>query len=145
MSIDRSDLVGAWRLVDWRIEYADGRVTRPFGNDAVGQLLYSADGHMSATVAAARRPSLGRQNARHAAASARAAAFDSYFHYAGRWRVDGPVVVHDVDYALNPGLAGTEQRREVLLEGSSLQLSATEAIGDGGERRHVLAWQRVAD
>ncbi|WP_326636875.1 lipocalin-like domain-containing protein [Streptosporangium sp. NBC_01755] len=50
------DLVGAWRLVEWRIVSAVGRVSHPIGTDAVGLLCYTPDGRMSVTIA--RRSSL---------------------------------------------------------------------------------------
>lgn len=144
MSVGAEELIGAWSLRDWRIEYEDGRVTRPFGEDAAGQLLYSADGRMSATVSAKDRRALDTANARNAAETDKATAFDSYFHYAGRWHLDGDVVVHTVILALNPGFVGTAQRRSVRLEGTELELAAQESMGDGRSRRHLLAWQRVA-
>ena len=146
MTIAPEELVGTWALVDWRIEYLDGRVTRPFGVDAAGQLVYSADGHMSASVSRAGRSRLDAANARLASVADKAAAFDGYFHYAGRWHLDGNTVVHSVDLALNPDFVGSEQRRRVDFDGAQdLQLSADEPVGERGARRHVLAWRRVAD
>lgn len=143
MILSADSLVGAWTLRDWRIEYDDGRVTRPFGADAAGQLLYSADGRMSAAVSARDRRRLGAANARDAADAEKVASFDSYFHYAGRWHLDGDVVVHAVNQALNPNFVGTAQRRSVRLDGNNLELSAEENIGDDSLRRHVLEWRRA--
>ena len=145
MSLAPDSLVGAWSLVDWRIEYRDGRVTRPYGDDASGQLLYSADGRMSATVAAASRARLEQANARKASDVQKAAAFDSFFHYAGTWRIEDDTVVHSVVFALNPDMVGTEQRRKASLnEANDLELSAGESLDEGSARRHVLTWRRVA-
>ena len=47
MSLRAEQFIGAWSLIEWRIDYSDGRVTHPFGQNAVGQLIYSADGSMS--------------------------------------------------------------------------------------------------
>jgi hypothetical protein len=43
-------LVGAWRLVSWQNQAADGQVTYPMGTDAMGYLLYGADGRFSVTI-----------------------------------------------------------------------------------------------
>ena len=43
-------LVGAWRLVSWENQADDGRVTHPMGTDAIGSLLYTADGRFSVTI-----------------------------------------------------------------------------------------------
>ena len=40
--------LGAWDLVDWRTTDAAGNVRFPYGEEAQGQVTYSADGRMSA-------------------------------------------------------------------------------------------------
>ena len=34
-------LVGAWQLLSWENQAADGQVTYPMGTDALGSLLYT--------------------------------------------------------------------------------------------------------
>src|SRR5215212_1932972 len=46
----RDALVGAWRLVSWENRAADGQVTHPMGTDAIGYVLYTADGRFSITI-----------------------------------------------------------------------------------------------
>lgn len=143
MPHSREDFIGAWQLVDWRIEYADGAVTKPFGEGAHGYILYSADGTMTASIAKANRPRFGIANARNASADRKAAAFDSYFHYAGRWQIDGDDVVHAVTQSLNPDMTGTDQRRLAVFDGKGgLVLSAVEGIANGGQRHHILQWEQ---
>lgn len=138
------DFIGAWMLVDWRIEYSDGGVTRPFGEGAHGYIIYAADGAMTASIAKAARPPFGIANARNANAEQKAAAFDSYFHYAGPWRIEGEEVVHQVTMSLNPDMTGTEQRRLAVFDGSGgLTLSAHEPLKDGTSRHHILQWKAV--
>jgi Lipocalin-like domain len=45
----RDALVGAWRLVSWENHAADGQVTHPMGTDAIGYVIYAADGRFSIT------------------------------------------------------------------------------------------------
>ena len=140
-----ADFIGTWNLADWRIEYADGGVTRPFGESALGYIVYAADFTMTASIAKAMRPSFGVANARNASAQQKAEAFDSYFHYAGPWRVDGEDVVHRVTMSLNPDMTGTDQRRRAEFDGKGgLILSASEVTKDGALRRHILQWIRAA-
>lgn len=136
-------LVGAWRLARWEIIHSDGTTTEPFGAGAEGLLVYSADGWMSAAIMAAGRSPLSRGNPRQAPEAERAAAFDGYFSYGGRWRIVGQCVRHDVCVALNPALVGTPQWRDAVLEGDSLTLSARESA-TGAERLHRLRWRRAA-
>ncbi|MEW4467527.1 lipocalin-like domain-containing protein [Parasphingorhabdus sp. JC815] len=145
MPHDRSDFIGAWRLIDWRIEYSDGAVTRPFGEGAHGYIIYSSDGTMTASIAKAERPAFGLANARNASEAQKTAAFDSYFHYAGPWELDGDEVVHSVTMSLNPDMTGTQQRRVARFSGDDgLTLSAFEVTKDGGKRHHILQWQKLA-
>lgn len=139
------DLLGAWELVRWRIRYSDGRPdSYPYGEDARGWLLYDRSGRMSATIGRADRPRISQENVRLAPLAEQAAAFDSLFHYGGRWHVDGRRVVHTVDYALNPNFPGTEQVREItLLPPDGLVLSAEATSMSGTTIRHELAWRRV--
>ena len=138
-------LVGAWQLERWEIlrEAAGGEraASLPFGAGAEGLLLYTADGWMSATLMAEGRRPLSRANPRNAPAAERAAAFDGYFSYAGRWSLDGRQVRHEVTVALNPAMVGTLQLREARLDGRTLTLSAEETVADG-LRRHRLLWRR---
>jgi Lipocalin-like domain len=138
------DFIGTWRLVDWRIEYDDGSVTRPFGEGAQGYILYAADGTMTASIAKGAREKFGIANARNASADQKARAFDSYFHYAGPWRIDGEDVVHSVTMSLNPDMTGTDQRRRAQFHGNgALTLCASEVFGDGTMRHHILQWRAV--
>jgi hypothetical protein len=137
-------LAGAWHLIDWQITEG-GRTTRPFGAGATGLILYTPDGHMSATIAAAGRRPFGTGNPRTAAPGEQAAALASFFHYAGTYEVapgPPPRVTHRVTHALNPGFVGTEQVREIVLDGDRLILSATEALPGGASRHHRIDWRR---
>lgn len=142
-TFDARRLVGAWRLVRWFITYEDGRVTEPLGPGAEGLLVYTADGWMSAELMAAGRPRLSRRNPRSASDDERAGAFDTYFAYCGRWRIEGDAVEHHVTLSHNPALVGTVQTRRIEMEAQDLTLSAEESV-TGGLRVHRLQWRRTA-
>ena len=44
--VDR--LLGAWRLVAWFEIKPSGERVYPLGEDAIGQIMYTADGHVAA-------------------------------------------------------------------------------------------------
>lgn len=136
-----ADIAGAWAYHRWRITYEDGRVTEPYGAGACGLLLYTHDGFMSACIMAGDRKPFARPNPRDATLRERADAFDGYFSYAGRWRLVGTRVQHEVTVALNPGFVGSIQWREAGLSGRRLVLSAEESTPNG-LRRHALEWRR---
>lgn len=136
-----ADIEGAWAYHRWRITYEDGRATEPFGMGATGLLLYTPDGFMSACIMAGGREPFARANPRDATLRERAGAFDGYFSYAGRWRLVGTQVHHEVTVALNPGFVGSTQWREARLSGRRLVLAAEERT-PAGLRRHELEWRR---
>lgn len=142
-------LLGAWHLLRWQITYGDGRApTLPYGDDAQGLILYSADGWMSACIARSGRGLLSSPSVRSAPIPERLEAFESYFQYAGRYelRLLGArrQVVHRVAMALNPNFVGTEQVRDVAFDGDGvLTLSASDTVpGSSVARHHALKWTR---
>ncbi len=137
---DRKRLIGSWQLQRWCITYEDGAVTEPLRPGAVGLLVYTPDGWMSAAMMAVDRPQLTRGNPRAASVKEKAMAFDTFFGYCGRWRIVGQIVEHHVTISHNPALVGTVQARRIQLRGRTLTLSAEEAVPDG-LRVHRLQWR----
>lgn len=139
-----NELVGSWKLESWTITYSDGReATYPFGPDAVGTLIYSPERMMSATISRASRPRMSNENVRKAPAKEKVEAFDSFFHYTGRWRVEGDHVIHSVSESLNPNFAGTDQARRMIRDGDRLTLVAETATPGGATMRNALHWRRA--
>jgi len=137
------ELVGAWSLVSFVVR-RDGRSDRyPFGDDAEGLIVYEPSGRMSAVLSARGRSSGATrlEDAHRVRVEAKAASYDSYLSYAGRWRLEGDEVVHDVELALVPEVVGQEQRRRVRLDGDELVLSY-EVEGRRGMARFELRWRR---
>lgn len=149
-ALTTNPLLGTWHLARWDITYDDGRpATLPYGEDATGLILYTADGHMSACIGRAGRPPLSSASVRSAPESEQRAAFESWFQYAGPYRLkqrdDGALqVVHTVTHALNPNFVGTQQVRDVHIDADgSLTLSASDQVpGTTVGRHHRLRWRR---
>lgn len=137
------NLVGAWLLQSWEVRTERG-TQLPFGAEPCGLLTYTAEGYMQASICAAGRPVLSGSSPRQASAEEQAAAFRSFFSYAGRYELRELDVVHHVEIALNPAMVGTDQVRHVELADDVLVLSADEPLSDGSLRGHRLTWRRAA-
>lgn len=142
-------LLGAWHLRRWDIRYGDGRApTLPYGEDAIGLIVYTSDGWMSASIARGARPRLSGESVRSSPEPERLAAFESYFGYAGPYALrvhDGQAqVVHSVTMSLNPNFVGTEQVRNMQFDAEGrLTLSASDTVpGSEVARHHRLLWAR---
>lgn len=142
--ISKDELLGSWQLESWTIGYSDrDEFSYPFGEDPQGLLLYTEDDWMSASIGRGERPGFPLDLPyRKISESDKAAAFSSYFHYAGRYRVVDGDVVHYVTQSLNPDFPGTEQLRHAELDGQTLVLSGKDQEGDV-IRFHSLVWHKL--
>ena len=103
------DLVGAWQLVEWSAR-----------DDAVGRLIYSDDGFMSAFLA-------GPDG------------FSDALAYSGTWELRGKEVVHHVSLATRESFIGKDLVRAVSWEGDDLVLTTPPR----GGVVNVLRWRRA--
>jgi len=132
-------LVGAWQLESWYEISREDNVEHPMGEDSVGQIIYTADGRMSAQIAPRNPERLRDDDWRKASDAESAAAWKAYFGYFGRYTIDEEreTVTHYIEGAAFPNLVGTEQVRHYRFEGSRLILDADTAWG-----RVRVVWTR---
>lgn len=132
-----AELVGVWRLEEYLNLDDDGRgYEGPLGPHPRGLLIYGADGYMSVSMMRSPQPASGN----HAATGSG----EVFMGYAGRWRLsDGNRVVHEVEVSAHPVMVGTEQVREVELDGDRLSLYGNAVLSDRPVRR-VLRWRRAS-
>jgi hypothetical protein len=138
----RQRLIGTWRLVSYELRSADGSAVYPMGREVDGLIMYVPDGYMSANLMVPGRPAYAGGAGASGTPAELAAAAAGYFGYAGRFEVDeaASVVIHRIEVALMPNLAGTTQRRHISLDGIRLALR-----GDampGGATPYII-WDRV--
>ncbi|MFJ3822068.1 lipocalin-like domain-containing protein [Streptomyces nodosus] len=120
-------LAGTWRLEAYDDLDEAGRVsTGPLGTRPEGLLLYQPHGFMSVSMMPGDGPS---------------AAAD-FMGYAGRWRIAGGRVVHEITVASHPHLVHSRQVRDAVLDGDALTLEGTSYL-HGRPVRRRLTWRRV--
>ena len=132
--------IGGWQLVLWTTFHPDGSRDHPFGTDALGQIMYSADGHMSCHLMQANRPLFGKPSVYQVSDEALGGSIRGYSGYFGRFSIDAEagIIIHHVDGAWSPDWIGSDQPRHYAFEGDRLFLEA--AIGDDLVR---IEWRRV--
>ena len=136
-------LVGAWRLVSWENRAADGQVTYSMGSDALGYLLYTADGRFSVTISRRGRAGFAAGDLLSGSAEEQARAVQGFVAYAGRYSFHGDRVIHHVELSLFPNWVGTDQERWVELAGDRLTLSASPLLLAGKQQVPRLLWERA--
>jgi Lipocalin-like domain len=139
----RDALVGAWRLVSWENQAADGQVTYPMGTDPIGYVLYAAAGHFSVTISRRGRAGFAADDLLSGAAEEKARAMEGFVAYAGRYTFHGDRVIHHVELSLFPNWVGSDQERWVELVGDRLILSASPLLLAGEQQVPRLVWERV--
>jgi Lipocalin-like domain len=135
----RAALLGAWRLLSLRNVQPDGTVSYPLGPGAVGQLVYSENGRMSAQLMRPGTPGFQAENAQQATDAEKLAAYGNYTGYYGSFRIDADAgaVIHEVEGSTFPNMIGTDQVRYYHIEGDRLDLEADSPPG-----RSYVAWQK---
>lgn len=151
MSENADQFIGTWRLLSLEARTSTGDVSYPYGRDAVGYLLYTREGYMSVSIMQARRANFASLDDLAAAAAEKAAAFDSYSSYSGRYEVRGQKVIHHVEISLFPNWSGpdgrgTDQERFFAFspDGDRLTLTAPPMQIGGVDLNLVATWQRLA-
>jgi hypothetical protein len=135
MSLKPEDLIGAWTLEGSYVEDKSGHRISTWGDDATGLIIYSADGYMSAIT---RRGDRTLPNTPDA--EAKAAAFDSYLNYGGRWTLSGNTVTHHIEHAVDPRWAGTARDRTIEHQGDRMVFSG---LAGDGRSNAVIIWRRA--
>ena len=132
--------VGGWQLELWTTFHKDGTEDYPFGRDALGQIMYSADGHMTCHLMRANRPPLHAPSVYQVTDEELGRAMRAYTGYFGAFTIDAAqgVITHHVTGAWYPNWAGTDQPRRYAFIGDRLFLEAE--VGDDLVR---IEWRRV--
>jgi len=142
--LDVESLYGTWKLVSFTQRFVDtGETTAVFGRNPSGYLSYSRDGRMNAILVKDGRPKVAEMA--QATTQQRADLFNSMYAYAGTFTVDKNTVTHYVDISWNENWTGTDQVRNVRLEGDKLYIS-TNPQPNGIDGRVVVAelvWEKV--
>ena len=117
-------LIGTWRLLSWENRaVVDGEVSYPLGKDAVGYIMYGADGYMSVAIMCPDCARFAAGDLLGGDAEERAQAALTYVSYCGTYEFRGETVVHRVELSLFPNWVGVEQERLIEVSGNRLTLS----------------------
>jgi len=138
MTATAQDLLGAWRLESWTLHYDDGRPPEhPLGPAAQGLIMYTPDGHVSATLMRG-----DRSTAAPATDGDRARAYADSFAYAGRYELRDGTVFHTIEIATNPALIGVTSTRHIAHDGDRLTLSGPD-FSAASARTQRIVWRRA--
>ena len=139
----RNPFVGTWRLVSCEFRSGDGQVSYPFGQDAMGYIMYNEDGYMSVAIMTANRPEFASGDILGGSPEEKVAAANTYVSYCGRYEIQGDRVLHHVEVSFFPNWVGVDQERIFEFDGDRLSLSTLPLLLDGMRQTAHLIWERV--
>ncbi len=135
--------LGTWRLVSYHLKTADGKITYPFGPDAVGYYIFTESGYMSVALMPGNRPKFAVGDFMGGSTEEKVAAAETYISYSGKYEIQGDKLIVHAEVAFFPNWMGTDQVRLWKLEGNRLTLSTPPLLARGVERTAHLVWERV--
>tara|TARA_B100000700_G_C14360474_1_gene541281 strand:+ start:99 stop:536 length:438 start_codon:yes stop_codon:yes gene_type:complete len=141
--VKNSDLIGSWCLISWRTVYDGGRIIFPMGEDAKGYLVYSNDGFMSASLFLSKRPHFISGEMLTADDSDKIKAWNSYFSYSGKFKIEGDQVHHYVLSSMYPNWVGDTQTRVVSIVDKELILETLPQKTKKGIQRSIVKWVKT--
>jgi Lipocalin-like domain len=144
----RNAVLGTWELVSYTAQdNRGGPITYPLGPDALGLIMYTADGYMSAQLMRRDRPAFDRPEADGGTPEQAEAAAAGYLAYSGPFTMDEStgVLHHEVMVSLLPNWLNQTQLRHSKLDGDHLTLSAITEPTDGTETISTLVWKRAPE
>ena len=109
--MDPKKFIGTWRLVSQVRKTTEGSIDYPLGENAIGLLMYGADGFMSVSLMRADRKPFASEWMIDGSDAQKKEAFESYMSYSGRYRVEENKMTHIVEMSLFPNRTGREETR----------------------------------
>ncbi len=139
--MQRSPLVGTWKLAAFELRAPDGEVTYPYGPDVTGCLIYNEDGYMSTAITSADRARTG--DSADLAEAGASVNYDAFMAYCGTYEVNGDRILHRVEVSSLPVWTGTLQERMYKLDGDRLTILTAPLLVASDTPTGYLIWDRV--
>ncbi len=142
MELTKEHLVGTYRLIYGGIERSDGTVEYPYGEDAVGYLVYLDNDRVSWHIMAANRQPFSDPDLLGGTPEENNEAFRTSNGYFGNYRIEGDVIRYDIEVAQVPNMVGAGHSY-AHIEGDELRLTSRRMQIGGQEARTKFVWKRV--
>jgi hypothetical protein len=136
-------VVGSWRLLSWVQEDVESKVVQTvFGDNPVGVITYTSDGHMSVFIA---NPKLRAAGGPFATDAEAADLYRTMVAYSGTYSVDGNEVTHKVEVSWNEAWNGTGQDRVIEVKDNRLTIKTPTMVSQMSGKRSIntLVWERM--
>ncbi len=143
--MNTNPFIGVWSLESLVERSMTDQQVSPWGEDPVGQLIYSSTGHMSVTYMRRGRRQFTSPDITAGTNEEIREAFLTFDAYAGTYDVnlEAGTVTHHVKVSRHPNQNGISLLRHFKLSGDTLKLVTPPMLLRGQEWILTLTWRRV--
>ncbi len=143
--MDINPFAGVWSLISFTRQTPDGWKFYPFGENAVGQLIYTETWHMSVTYMQAGRQKFASIDAAAGTEEEIREAYFKFDAYTGTYDVDinAGTVTHHVKVSRQPDLEGTNLLRYFSFSDDILELVTPPILVHDQDNIYTLTWRRI--
>jgi hypothetical protein len=142
MGLTKSELVGTYRLLYGGIQRADGTIEYPYGESAIGHLLYLDNDRVSGHIMAADRPPFSNHDLLGGSPEENDEAFRTSNGYFGKYAIEEDIIRYDIEVAQVPNMVGLGHSH-AHIEGDELRLTSKRMQIGGHEGHTKFVWKRV--
>ena len=142
--MEAKDIAGTWRLVSYSSKDENGNVGYPLGENAVGYIMYTSDGYMSASMSSNNRPKRSSNDLTGGTREEKAGEAETYITYCGTYEFHKDRVIHNIEIALFPNRVGSSQIRYYKIKGSSIVLTTPPISIDNKPQICTIIWERAS-
>ena len=142
----RQQLVGTWKIVSGMMQVGDETKPTPLGPNVAGFMMYTPDGHFCFTAMTRDRPKIGGGDRGGGTIEQKAAAYESYRSFCGRYEVNEQerVITQSYEVTLLPDSIGTTEKRFILeLSPTTLKFRTVAHVFGGKESFGTWTFERV--
>lgn len=134
--------VGVWKLVSIEFHFGD-QITRFWGDDPVGYLMYLPNGYMSVQFMPSQRRNYASGDPLAGTTDEYIDAATTFVAYCGTYTITEKTVTHHVKVSFFPNYIGQQQVRHYVISDDTLTLSTPPMMLEGEEQTAQLVWRRV--
>lgn len=142
----KNNFIGYWQLVEWYAELDGNFHSHPFGKDAKGELCYTENRRMYASLLFNKRSNFAKSSLLKGTMQEQKAAIESYLSYSGTFDVQEDKVIHHVEYSLLPNWQGTDLIRLFQFSNDKQTLilkTLPQQTSKGQEIQNFLIWKNL--
>ena len=140
--MDAKQIIGTWKLVSYSCKDENGKIGYPLGENALGYIIYTADGYMSVSMSSNNRPNRASNDLIGGTNEEKVAEAETYITYCGTYEFYEDRVVHNIKMALFPNRIGTSQTRYYKVNGNRITLTTSPISINNKPQICTILWEQ---